>query len=558
MPKVHPLLFSLVLCLCPAVAQDRGIPPDPQEFYEDLEQARRHMDEGDFVEARSLFDSLVRRAPKNASLRYQLGMCHWQTGQPREAVQNLTAALEMGMGTPPLVSYWIAGLHANLGEAEVALDWLSRALEFRYVNRAGVATDASFSSLREEARFKELAGLLPEREFTREQGWSYDLDFLLAEIRRMHPLPGGHPDGSPVQSAIEDLNRRVTDLDDTQVTFELLKIIGLLGDGHSGVRLSSAQRLDLTYVPVQFHMFSDGLFIIRGRGAGAALVGARVLTLGGRSVEEVMEIMAEVVPHENDQGIVANAMNLLRIPGLLHHFEVSPSRESLTLTVESPGGVQRRIELEGGERLAFPRFDAPEEASTPAPPYLQRKQESWWDEPRGPKAHFVQFNGVRDDPGKTLKQYVGELHQRLQSSGAQNVIVDVRHNGGGNNFLVKPMIRALVHFEMDRPGNRVFVITSRYTYSACQNFLNRLEQIGDPIVVGEPSSSKPNFIGETTHTRLPWSGIRVGISSRYWQDSYPEDSRVWIAPDIPTPLSSEDWFANRDPAMSAVLAVING
>ncbi len=159
-------------------------------------------------------------------------------------------------------------------------------------------------------------------------------------------------------------------------------------------------------------------------------------------------------------------------------------------------------------------------------------------------------------PAQSLEQFAQVLHGELVESGVHNVIVDVRHNGGGNNFLVKPMIRTLVHFELEEEGNRVFVITSRRTYSACQNFLNRLEQVGEPIVVGEPSSSKPNFIGESTQVLLPISGLQFGISSRYWQDSFPEDSRPWIAPQLPVSLSSGDWFGNRDPALEAIAAVI--
>jgi hypothetical protein len=100
------------------------------------------------------------------------------------------------------------------------------------------------------------------------------------------------------------------------------------------------------------------------------------------------------------------------------------------------------------------------------------------------------------------------------------------------------------------------VLTGRSTFSACQNLLNYLTRVCGVVVAGEPSSSRPIFVGESTQVRLPWSGLNISISSRYWQDSFPWDRRQWIAPRIPVRLSSSDYFGNRDPVMEAVAAVI--
>jgi len=45
------------------------------------------------------------------------------------------------------------------------------------------------------------------------------------------------------------------------------------------------------------------------------------------------------------------------------------------------------------------------------------------------------------------------------------------------------------------------------------------------------------------------------ISTRYHQTD-DQDQRTWIAPKIPVELSAEDYFANHDPVLEAVLRVI--
>jgi hypothetical protein len=101
------------------------------------------------------------------------------------------------------------------------------------------------------------------------------------------------------------------------------------------------------------------------------------------------------------------------------------------------------------------------------------------------------------------------------------------------------------------------VITARDTFSAAQNLLNRLERWTSPVVVGEPSSSRPNFVGEDTELELPWSGVFGSISSRYWQDSDPGDDRPWIAPAIPIALTAADYLAGRDPVLEALQRILH-
>jgi hypothetical protein len=118
-------------------------------------------------------------------------------------------------------------------------------------------------------------------------------------------------------------------------------------------------------------------------------------------------------------------------------------------------------------------------------------------------------------------------------------------------------VNALVHFERDAPDHRIFVIAGRNTYSAGQNFVNEVERSTDAVFVGEPTGSRPNMIGENTTVVLPYSGVTASISSRMFQDSHAQDDRIWIAPHVPVVLTSADYFANRDPVLEAVCAIID-
>ena len=96
------------------------------------------------------------------------------------------------------------------------------------------------------------------------------------------------------------------------------------------------------------------------------------------------------------------------------------------------------------------------------------------------------------------------------------------------------------------------------TLSAAVNFVTELEQSLHPIFVGEPTGEPPNLYGDTRPIILPNSKIQVDVSSRYWQKSTADDTRLAIAPSISTPLSSTDYFNGRDPALEASLKMNRG
>ena len=79
------------------------------------------------------------------------------------------------------------------------------------------------------------------------------------------------------------------------------------------------------------------------------------------------------------------------------------------------------------------------------------------------------------------------------------------------------------------------MIIGRGTFSAAQNTATAIERETNAIFVGEPSGSRPNFIGETIPFTLPYSKAIVNVADLYWQTSWPMDHRPWIAPELYAP-----------------------
>ena len=114
----------------------------------------------------------------------------------------------------------------------------------------------------------------------------------------------------------------------------------------------------------------------------------------------------------------------------------------------------------------------------------------------------------------------------------------------------RDIVRSLIKSRYDAPG-RLVVITGRRTWSAAQMLINELENIADVVFVGEPSASKGNVFGDSKKIVLPNSRLTVRVSSLYWQQSDPRDTREFIPVTVSAPLTFADYASGRDPALEA-------
>jgi len=101
-----------------------------------------------------------------------------------------------------------------------------------------------------------------------------------------------------------------------------------------------------------------------------------------------------------------------------------------------------------------------------------------------------------------------------------------------------------------QPDSRLI---GRITFSATANFATDLEQSTAATFAGEPMGGSPNLYGDAREISLPYGSQSVYVATRYWQRSAADDQRTTIVPEIFADLSSDDYFAGRDPVLQAVL-----
>jgi len=418
---------------------------------------------------------------------------------------------------------------------------------------------------------------IPDPATVTPEAWQEDLTFLAARISEQHPNPWHHVTRQEFEAAVSRLHGRIPELGYPQTLVGLMQIVALLGpgDGHSRVRLEPPFVGSL--YPLRLWWFSDGLYVRSASPEFVNLVGKRVLWIGGSKVGEAAERLRAVAAGDNAFHQRLSIPALMLMPEVMWGAGIAEEPNRLNIVVEDALGGQSSAVLtpsalpEGAHQLPdlghdplrlgapadWPTMWAPGEET---PLYLSDPENWYWDRylPEA-STQYVQFNVVGDkEDGESVDAFIERVLEAAERNGAERLVLDIRFNGGGNNFLARPIWHRLVGSDRWNQPGRLFVITGRHTFSAAQNLATILDEHTQAVFVGEPTGGSPNHYGDARAFRLPNSQLRVSVSTLYWQDGMPWDDRPWVPPDLAAELSAEDLRQNRDPALDVILALEPG
>jgi hypothetical protein len=338
---------------------------------------------------------------------------------------------------------------------------------------------------------------------------------------------------------------------------EIQRVMAVAGDGHTRLLWPQKGPYAISHYPLEFYLYTDGLFVRQASRDLAEIVGARVLQIGGLSAEHALKAVEPLCSVDGPMGIKAEAPRLLARPAVLETVGMIKDMMHAPLILEHPDGTQTRFDLVPARPGDIPahRLSISANAKAAPPLYLRDREKFYWFE-HLPEAALVymQYNRVADQKDESLAQFCRRMMAFIDANRVENLAIDLRHNGGGNGLLNRALIRELVrHDSLNRRGH-LFVIVGRNTFSAAMTAATDLEHFTECLFVGEPSCSSPNARGQANPITLPCSGLHLSCASLYYQGALlSSDRRPWIAPDIVAELSSADEANNRDPALTAIL-----
>jgi hypothetical protein len=388
--------------------------------------------------------------------------------------------------------------------------------------------------------------------------WQADLDQLYEALERLHPDPFRQLSRSALRRAWQQRraalgSAALAPLARHARLTELIKLPALLGDGHTRViGTDGPGGIDdlLPRLPIDVHWYEDGLFVHAAHPDWCQLVGTRVTRVGSASWVAALDELTALVSRENVWRARAVAPRLLTRVPLLHGLGIAEPGPAVAAEI---GGAAVQLPVlapePGGPAWECVRSD---ERST-----LERSTLDRWDASLSTFAldddvFVMKYDRVRDEPDATLADRFAAAFAELDDSGASRLVVDLRHNSGGDGRLNWPLVYGIRERPHINRRGRLFVLIGRGTFSAAMHCLTALERHTSLICVGEPTGTSPNHFGDAVEIRLEHTGLAVGISSLWWQESLPFDTRSAVVPELAVSYRIDDYLARRDVALEAV------
>jgi hypothetical protein len=300
-------------------------------------------------------------------------------------------------------------------------------------------------------------------------------------------------------------------------------------------------------LPLRVFEFSDGLFITDA--IDDQLIGARITSVGGRPIDEVLDLLEPLVPRDSPATVPGFRPFYLLRADVLEGLGLIPddTRVPVSLALDGEPTVTTLETVPSAEFQAWAGplgiIQLPERDGL----RFTAVEPVFWTEQLGDGALYVRLTQVQPVP----TSQIAELSAAIDSPEVTRVVFDLRHNPGGNNTTY-PYLLAIIN-DIEQP---LWVLTDRRTFSAASNLATEIEQTTHARFAGEGMGGGLNFWNDVQFVELENLPIplSVGISTIYHQKSFADDPRLTIEPDLVVPYTSADYFAGVDATLDAVLS----
>src|SRR5688572_9561433 len=392
--------------------------------------------------------------------------------------------------------------------------------------------------------------------------WQSDLRYLQQTVHKDYSFLFKNIKAAEFDESVDKLYNAIPSMKEHEVLAGFARIVASFKYGHTDISWRESP-VKWHIAPLSLYWFSDGIYVEGVDKKYEMIVGAKLLKVEGVPVEKALAAIKPIMPAENDQYFKAHGLDYLAIPEALNAQQISKElKTTVTYTFEKNGKTFEQT-IDAVDAFRFPRqygFIKPGNDwvsvrdQTTTPNYLKHLDKIYYYEylPAS-KTVYVRHSQILDDKTEAIPAFYKKVFDFIEKNDVEKLVLDVRLNGGGNNYKNKPIVTGILESKKINQPGKLFVIIGRRTFSACQNLVNELHNYTNAVFVGEPTAENINFYGDTRRVELPKSKLPVFLSFAWWQDKPQWENDDWLAPLKSVEMSFADYKNNRDPILDACL-----
>lgn len=378
-------------------------------------------------------------------------------------------------------------------------------------------------------------------EGTRDEKWVYDLEIIKKQLPKGHKNLFFKSDAPSFYKNLQYIIDNVSILSDEEIKVLLMKLVAELSDGHTVVLPGFKEEY-----PLRYYFFDDGVYLIKASKNYEDFIGGELLSVNDHSISDVIEKLEGCTSADNFQQKKNRMAYYLIFPLVLKGLGIIEDELKLTFKV---GTEKKSIHVESCLKDDYELIEG-----LKMPHNSSLSKNYWYESHKEENFMYFQYNRCMRDKEKPFKEMVNKMFNEMDEDKIDNLIVDVRHNGGGMSWIIRPLFKGIKERPHLNQKDNLFLIIGRRTFSSA--LMNTIKFINktNATLVGENTGGAPNGYGELHFLKLMNTGVEIPYSTQYFKQ-VKEDLQC-ISPDVKVENLASDYFEGRDMAIEVIKSII--
>ncbi len=383
--------------------------------------------------------------------------------------------------------------------------------------------------------------------------WSSDIDFFSSELEKRHINLYHTISEEDLKSELLNLKTSLPSINKYQLMTEMMRITRLIGDGHT---LFSYRGHEYSRFPIYFKLFDEQLRVIKTSPELSHLLGKKLVGIDGVDINEAMKRVKPVVQAVDNQHSLEHYLpSTINVAEVL--FGLGITKELNVANFEFSGETEEKISITltsiPHNKLKKAVTESIVKHNSLFGEVLESTDGLWLSANAHTKSAYIRFDGY---PGIIkMLMFADSVEKHLSRSQITNLIIDFRHNGGGNFFEGLLLAQMLVIVDGLDWKNGIYALVGKATFSAGVSNAAQYRQILNAKLVGEPTGGNPYGYQDADRFVLPNSNWPVQFSKRLFKMQ--DEQSNGLQPDIIIKTSWPDYSEGKDRQFEWIINDIN-
>ena len=356
---------------------------------------------------------------------------------------------------------------------------------------------------------------------------------------------------------LESLIDNIPVLTDTEIVYEMQRIVAQLSDLHSYVNLPTT---DIFVFMVEPFYSDDGmeLRLVRLPAEYQDALFGELVAINGVPIDEVVERLGQYISHEWEYGKMKNMTSIyhtgiivrkeaLQVAGIVGAEDTSAKLEIITEQGERIVAEVPAVATSEYKNVAKVYGDWPHDDISYHKDYGDVNYYFQYEKENG--MLYIRFNREQEMTDYRFFAFFEDIKKQATDENCKKIVVDLRTNGGGN---ATRMHEDLIELLSKTAAEQIYVLIDSASYSEAILLPVDLRQnLPNAILVGTPGGQSPNFFASSWSHNLPNSGHLFSASVAY-SLGWPDYEYETLMPDITVYQTLEDYKQGIDTVLEYV------